>query len=83
MSFQPLFNLRRFVCAIVINDQVEGEVSRGFAVDFAQKANKFFAAVTGMAGADDFAIEQTESRKQRRCPVPLVVMSRTCWNPWP
>lgn len=63
-----------FVGPIVVNDQMQVEPRRRFSVDSLEETDELLVSMPWHAITDDFAIEHTQSRKQRSCAVALVVV---------
>jgi len=74
LRLEPPLDLCTFVCAVVVHDQVNFLIVRELPLQMIEEANELSAPVTLLAGADDFAVENIESGKQRRRTVTLVIV---------
>ena len=61
---KPLIHLWHLVSAVVIQDQMNVEMSRDLPVDLSQKAQEFLMAVLAVAFADDFARGDIQGGKE-------------------
>ena len=57
-------HLWHLVSAVVIQDQMNVEMSRDLPVDLSQKAQEFLMAVLAVASADDFARGDIQGGKE-------------------
>ena len=67
---EPSLNLRMFMGAVVIRDQMDIESGRDATVEVIEKSEKFLVAMAWFAHRNDFAIEHVERRKQSSSAVP-------------
>src|SRR5208337_4212197 len=74
MFFKPRLNFLCLVRRIVIDDQMEIEMSGHSAVDLPQEPDEFFGAMARQTFADDGAGLHIERGEQRCCAVALVVV---------
>ena len=74
MAQEPILYLIRFVCAIVIQDQVDVQVSRNLGIDMSQEADEFRGSMSTLEFADYFATGDIQCREQSGCPISPVVM---------
>ena len=74
MTFEPGDDLGMFVCAIVVEDDMDHLAGRHLTLDGVEKADELLVPVLLHAPADDRAVENIESREQRGGAVTLVVV---------
>src|SRR5271166_2227840 len=74
MLFKPRLNVLCLVRRIVIDDQMQIEMSGHSAVDFLQKAHELLCPMARQALANDLSGLHVQSSKQRCCAVTLVVV---------
>ena len=63
-GLEPALDFGTFVSAVVIHDQVNFQIRWELLLQSVKKANKLAGTMAGLAGAQDLAIENIESRKQ-------------------
>ena len=76
-GLKPTLDLCALVGAVVVGDEVDFEFGWYFLFQLIQKLDELFATMARQATADDFAVQDIGGGKQRRGPVPLVVMCLT------
>ena len=74
MPAEPPLNRRMFVRRVVVEDGVDSHVRRRLCVEQVQELAKFLMLMARQTRADDGALEDIQRGKQRRRPVPLVVV---------
>ena len=74
MPAEPPLNRRMCVRRVVVEDGVDSHVRRRLCVEQVQELAKFLMPMARQTRADDGALEDIQRGKQRRRPVPLVVV---------
>src|SRR5262245_3220832 len=74
IALEPAFHRIGLVRAVVVEDEVQVEMGRGFAQDLPQEGQELLGAVAGQAFADDLAACHVESGEQRRGAIALVIV---------
>jgi len=74
MVLEPTVHGRCFVCAVIVDDQVQVEVRERFTVDFFQEHQEFPGAMERQAVTDDLAGRHIERGEQCRGSVTFVVV---------
>lgn len=69
MPPEPGFHTGMLVGFIVVHDQMQVDLGRGFGVDLFEEADEFLMPMPRHAVADHLAIEHAEGRKQSGCAV--------------
>ena len=77
MLSKPFFDLRGFVCAAVIQNDVQGHCLRRRAIDLAEKIKNLLSSMPFGDPADYLARENVKGGVQAGSAVPLVIMSPT------
>src|SRR5579884_849651 len=76
-GLQPPLHLGAFVGAVVVQDEMHFPISRKFRLQVIEESDKFPAAMTILAGADDLAVEDIERGEQSCRAVAFVVVRLT------
>ena len=71
---QPAMNQRGFVSSIVVQNQMDLEMSRDLSIDSVKEATKFYRSVSTMELTHDRAALGIQGRKQGSGPVPDIAM---------
>jgi hypothetical protein len=74
MPFEPGADLGMLVCRVIVDDEVQIRLGRGFAVDPVEEADEFLMPMAAHALTDDLALQHVERGEQRRRAIALVVM---------
>jgi len=74
VPLEPGLDLRVLVSGVVVDDQMQIELGRGFAFDLAQELQPLLVPMPRQALADHGTVQRIEGRKQRGRSVALVVM---------
>ena len=70
----PRLHGRVRVRAVVVEDEMDVLLAGGLAIDLVQEGEELGMRMAGVAGVDHVALQDIEGGKQRRRPVPCVVM---------
>jgi hypothetical protein len=76
-GLQPMGHLSSLVRGVIVQDEVNIEIGRNFALDLAQKAHKFPASMPGFNRCDDPTGCYIQSGKERSGGMPIIVMAPT------
>jgi len=71
---QPVSDKRGLVCAVIIQDKVDGKFFRYVAVYFHKELPKFLTAMSRVAAPQKFPAQSIQGREQSRCPITLVII---------
>ena len=71
---QPAMNQRGFVSSIVVQNEMDLEMSRNLSIDRVKEATKFYRSVSTMELTHDRAALSIQSREQRSGPVADIAM---------
>ena len=72
--FEPSFDLDGAVSTVVVDDQMERRVPRKLPVDASQELQELLMPVSLVTIPDDFAPQHIQRSKQRRGPIPFLVV---------
>ncbi len=81
MFGKPLFNLRRFMSLVVVQNQVDIQVLGRLTVDLAQEAQELVLPMAGQALANNAAVQNVQSGEQCGRTMPLVIMGHGSATP--
>src|SRR5207302_10276691 len=63
--FAPALDLRAFVRAVVVQDEVHLQIRWNFLFQLAQELNEFPPPMTRQTASDDFPVQDVDRRKKR------------------
>ncbi len=79
----PRFHGRVLVRAVVVEDEMDVLLAGGLAIDLVQEGEELGMRMARVASVDHVALQDIEGGKQRRRPVPRVVMRLPSRQPRP
>ena len=74
---EPGGDLRRLVCAVVVQHQMNFEVRRHRVLNLLEETQELLMAMTGVTAADDFAGGDVQGREERGGAVAVIIMRAT------
>ena len=71
---KPSFDLRGFVGAVIIENQVDIKIFRDLTIDVVQEGQKLLCTMSSMKAANHFSSRNVKSGEQRGRAMPAVIM---------
>src|ERR1700720_3702831 len=73
-GFEPPLDHGAFVRTVVVQNEMDVELRGHLLFELIEKLDELFTAMARQATANNLAVQDVEGGKQRRSPMPLVVM---------